>query len=187
MMIKTFAIGAFCASLTFTAQATEKMYGVVTSGYSDVTFLEQGLELDNVNYSLALGHQFKRQWYAEAGVREIIDGEGEMYSMQASSLYLAVLGKAGHQVGELFYKLGVMNIDVQGYQPANGEECPIGNVSLITKRCEFDEGLFGGMVALGFDYHLSLRTMVRFEIEHIRGENDFKANLVNLGIRYNFN
>ncbi len=185
MMIKKLATLACCVSLTFCAQATEKMYGVVTSGYTDLKFV--GQELDNANYALALGHQFKRQWYAEAGIRELIDDKGEMSSMKASSLYLAVLGKAGHQVGELFYKFGVMKIDVEGYAPVDEGKCSLGDVSSITGRCEYDEGILGGMVALGFDYHMSLKTMVRLELEHIRGENDFKANVINLGIRYNFN
>ncbi|NMH59085.1 outer membrane beta-barrel protein [Alteromonas ponticola] len=185
MMKKIFATWALCVCFSFCASATEKMYGLVASGYSDVKFNHQGR--DNVNYSLALGHQFKRQWYAEAGFRQLVDEQEMQSSMKASSMYLAVLGKAGHQVGELFYKLGVMKLDVKGYQPVEGTTCTLGNVSVMSGLCEYDEGLLGGMVALGFDYHLTLRTMVRIELEHIRGENDFKANVVNLGIRYNFN
>ncbi|MCW8107233.1 porin family protein [Alteromonas ponticola] len=184
-MKKILAMGAFCVSVSFNAFATEKMYGVVTSGYTDLKFNE--LETDSVNYSLGLGHQFKRQWYAEVGLRQLLDEKAAMTAMKASSMYLAVLGKAGHQVGELFYKLGVMNIDVQGYQPADAQSCTLGSVSAMSGLCDYDEGLLGGMIALGFDYHLTLRTMIRLEIEHIRGEKDFKANVVNLGIRYNFN
>jgi hypothetical protein len=185
MIKRIFVICACWIALTSYAHATEKMYGLITSGYTNLDFNHQ--ENDGINYSLALGHQFQRQWYAEAGFRQLIDEQSEQNANKASALYLAVLGKAGHQVGELFYKLGVLNIDVDGY--GNVDEnggCNFGELS-SANRCEYDEGMIGGMVAIGFDYHLSMKTMMRLEIEHIRAENDFKANMINLGIRYNFN
>ncbi|QJR81949.1 outer membrane beta-barrel protein [Alteromonas pelagimontana] len=184
-MKKRFAALGIAAGLSLPALATENMYGVIGTGYSDIEFSQQSA--DKANYHFALAHQFARSWYAEVGYQRLADNLEENEGMKADALYLAVLGKASAAIGELYYKLGIMNVDVKGIEGRREEGgCALGGVT-VANSCEFDEGVVAGMVGFGFDYHLGLNTMFRIEATHVRGEHDLAANLVNVGIRYNFN
>ena len=170
------------AASCFSAHATERMYGLVTAGYTDA---EYG-DADNkgVAYSLALGHQFASKWYVEAGYQNLLDEDDGVDTLQAEGLYLAVLGKAGGRIGELYYKLGVMDVDVKGYQTVDAGE---GGAGETVTLCGYDDGVVAGMVGLGFDYHVGLNSMVRLEALHVRGQDDFATTVLSLGFRYNFN
>ena len=95
------------------------------------------------------------------------------------ALYLAVLGKANSEYGELYYKLGVANADI-----ASTRYC--GNSALSGDACSFDEGVVAGIAGLGFDYYVGLKSMVRLEYIYLGGEDDLSTHLVSLGFRYNF-
>lgn len=165
------------------AHATDRMYGIVTAGYSDMEFSQ--LERDNYNYSLAIGHQFSNQWYVEGGYLALIDDMNDDEGAKADALYLAVLGKAASREGELYYKLGVANVAVDGLeQPLDGA-CELGELSV--GRCAYDESVAAGLVGIGFDYNIGLNAMVRMEAMYMIGEHDFTANVFSLGFRYNFN
>lgn len=159
---------------TFSAQATDKMYGVVGSGYGDGEY--QQIDAGSETLYLAFGHELSPQWYVEAGFKRLFDDENELMALKADGLYLALLGKAGGRHGELFYKLGAMRTDIRGQ--AMTEACA---------NCQFDDGIVAGMVGLGFDFHVGLNSMIRLEYEYVRGEDEFSANLFNLAFRYNFN
>lgn len=180
------AIGLCLGALSLPTAATERMYGTIGVGYADTEFSQQ--TKDGMTYNLAIGHQFMSQWYVELGYQQIVDEQENAESMKADALYLAVLGKAGSYNGELFYKLGVMNADVAGVE-LMGESggCDVGESVADLGQCRYDEGSLAGLIGLGYDYHLGLRSMLRLEYNYIAGENDLKAHIVNIGFRYNFN
>ncbi|MBU3021730.1 outer membrane beta-barrel protein [Aestuariibacter sp. A3R04] len=178
--LATMLVASFCS------QATERMYGVATVGYSDAEL--GSTDNSGVAYSLALGHQFSSQWYVEAGYHNLIDEDDGPDALQAEGLYLAVLGKAGGRIGELYYKLGIMDVDVQGIRVAGEGDCAVDAVDAESAtNCGFDEGIVAGMVGLGFDYHIGLNSMLRLEALHVRGQDDFSTSMINVGFRYNFN
>ena len=175
-------MAALLALLSVSAQATEKLYGVVGAGYTDADF--ENAEASSENLNLALGHEFAPKWYFEAGYKRLFDEETDQADMKADALYLAVLGKAGGRKGELFYKLGVMRADISGFRTT---ETTCNGAANQAGQCTFDEGVFAGMAGLGFDFHVGLNSMIRLEYEYIYGEDDLTANLFNVAYRYNFN
>lgn len=173
-------------AVSLSAGATERMYGLATAGYADANFGDTGN--DGVAYSLALGHQFASKWYVEGGYLNLVDEDSGTDALKAQGLYLAVLGKAGGRTGELYYKLGVMSADVQGFQSAQDGDCVATDMATAPAGlCAYDDGIVAGMVGLGFDYHVGLNSMLRMEAMYVRGEEDFDATVLSIGYRYNFN
>jgi len=162
------------ACFSFTANAD--IYGVATVGYADVD--TEVLGDSGVAFSGAIGYQFHKQWYVEGGYLSLVDESEPSAVVEATGAYLAVLGKAGSREGELFYKLGVANIDVTSIDAA---AC-----AADVLPCAYDDSVVAGLVGLGFDYFVGHRTMVRLEYTYVGGEDDFSANMVNVGVRYNF-
>ncbi|RDV29171.1 autotransporter outer membrane beta-barrel domain-containing protein [Alteromonas aestuariivivens] len=186
-MFKRIAAVALALGVNVQVEATERMYGVLSSGYADVEFGE--LSEQQPHYQFAMGHQFLSQWYLEFGYQSLVDGLDSQSGMKADALYLAMLGKAGSPWGELYYKLGVMNADVltaQGSLP-DGTCRQGGEPGTLANTCHYDEGIAAALVGVGFDFQLSMNSMVRLEFSHARGQQDFKANVVTVGLRYNFN
>ncbi len=156
------------------------LYGVVNVGYGKVDTAYEGQS--DVSFSAALAYQFHRQWYAEGGYVVQMDKHTETDSLSSKGPYFALLGKAGNEQGELYYKVGIAYLDVQqsffeGEQPScEGDGT----------NCEYQEQLFAGLVGLGFDYYLSKRVQLRMEYTYFAAKNDFSAHLTNVGVRYNF-
>ncbi|MEW9799688.1 outer membrane beta-barrel protein [Alteromonas sp. CYL-A6] len=170
--------------VSLSASATEKMYAVAGVAFNDMDFSEQ--DESGVGYTLAIGHQFHPQWYVEAGYLKLMDDLSDTDGLEGDALYLAVLGKASSRQGELFYKLGVARADIQGREAALADDsCALGSAQGGT--CYFDEGVIAGLVGLGFDYHLTMQSMVRLEYTYLGGEESFSSHWVNLAFRYNFN
>lgn len=170
--------------------AIEKMYGVAATSYSDLEF--SNVTDESAGYKLVLGHQFHKQWYVEAGYYQLADVKavGSSSALKANALYLGVLGKASHPVGELFYRLGAANLDLQQGQLTDAESCTSG--SQIDSQggvllCGSDETIAAGILGIGFDYYVATKTFVRFEAEYIVGQDSFKSTVLTLGLRYNFN
>ena len=95
------------------------------------------------------------------------------------ALYLSLLGKASGATGELFYKVGAAKVDVD-----IAMQCGDGDTSIV---CSQQNSLAAGIVGLGYDYYVGLRSMVRIEYTHMSGEDSFSTNMFNIGFRYNFN
>ena len=159
------------------AHSAPKNYGVVTVGYNDFDFSDASDK--ELSYNLAFGKQIHRQWYAELGYINLFDYSEDGVDAEGDALYLALLGKATGASGELFYKLGVARVDVA----AQGE-CLIDDIAV---QCRVDDGLAAGLVGLGFDYYVSLKSQIRLEYVHMTGEDSFSTNMISLGFRYNFN
>lgn len=165
-------------SIMFSGLASANGYAVANIGYGNVD-----TEADNdadVSYSAALGYQFHRQWYVEGGYISLIDADNGEQSISSKGPYLALLGKASSQKGELYYKLGIASIDVEH---ASLETSACGAEATI---CAYDDTVIAGLAGLGFDYYLGLQSMVRIEYTYFGGKDDFSAHIVNLGFRYNF-
>lgn len=170
--------------LSLSAAATDRMYAVGGITYSDSEFSDS--DDKGVGYTLAIGHQFAPKWYVEAGYLSLLDELDGTQGMDADAIYLALLGKAGSREGELFYKVGVARADIAGFEPAlAGGNCRLGELS--GSNCRFDEGILAGMIGLGFDYHIGMKSMIRLEYTYLGGEDSFSTHWVNLAFRYNFN
>lgn len=163
-------------------EGSANAYGVISLGYSDSSVGK--VSDQSVGYSAALGYQIHRQWYVEAGYMDLLDSRDDNQFASATGPYLSILGKAGNEQGELFYKLGIASIDKsEGYVPQDGM---CGNASETASWCEFDERIVAGIIGLGFDFFLSPNSMLRAEYVYLGGESDFSSNTVNIGFRYNF-
>jgi hypothetical protein len=187
------------------ALAADKLYTVFSLGYSDVEYVDESNE--GVGYKIAFGYQFDPQWYVEAGYQQLIHDNlyvGKLPSaqkvsngqevQQGDALFVSFLGKASGPAGELFYRLGVMKTDIRGQQLLAGErECAVGKTNVFVIEsfgaatlCDYDQGGLAGVFGLGFDYFIGARTMIRTEIEYIKGQDDLTVTAFNLGLRYNF-
>ena len=195
----------FLSLCTFNALAVDNVYAVFNLGYSDAEFATS--EGKSAAYKLGLGYQFDRQWYAEFGFQQLADeslpgdlpetleaAQSYQNKMNGIGMYAALLGKASSQVGELYYRLGVLNTDIEGQSLLTGSAtCDLGVATEFNVAsgdtftlCNYDESGIAGVVGIGFDFYLSGKTMLRAEVEHIQGENDLKVSTGFIGIRYNF-
>ena len=185
--------------------AADNLYSVFSVGYSDVEFIQNSNE--DFGYKMAFGYQIDPQWYVEAGYQQLIhdklystdlpsaaDISNAEHVQQGDALFLAFLGKASGPMGELFYRLGVLKTDIRGQQLLAGEmECEFGKANLmaitdfgVATICDYDESGVAGVIGLGFDYFVGARTMLRTEIEYIKGQDNLTVTTFNIGLRYNF-
>lgn len=158
----------FCRVLTSTlamlvllvscsAVSANTFYSVISAGYTEHEF--KSLSVDASSYKLGIAYQIDPKWYLEAGFQSL--GK-QNKGLEVSGPFIAALGKATGQSGELFYRLGVIRADLK-----------------TTSQT-------AGILGLGFDYYISTSLMIRSEIEHIQGESDYSANAVYIGLRVNF-
>lgn len=159
------------------AYAAPKNYGLVTIAYND--FDTSGVNDKEFAYSAAFGKQIHKQWYAELGYLNLFDFSNDYGEATGDALYLSLLGKASGATGELFYKVGAAKVDVD-----IAMQCGDGDASIV---CSQQNSLAAGIVGLGYDYYVGLRSMVRIEYTHMSGEDSFSTNMFNIGFRYNFN
>nr|WP_252732297.1 outer membrane beta-barrel protein [Paraglaciecola arctica] len=185
--------------------AADNLYSVFSVGYSDVEFIQDSNK--GLGYKIAFGYQFEPQWYVEAGYQLLV--HDSLYStelptanavtnaenlQQGDALFIAFLGKASGRTGELFYRLGVLKTDVRGQQLlAGGRECEFGKANVLAiadfgaaTLCDYDESGVAGVIGLGFDYFVGARTMIRTEIEYIKGQDNLSTAAATVGLRYNF-
>jgi hypothetical protein len=182
-MNRQLIIALLCV-LSFSANADRNFYGVLSAGYAQNEI--DNYELDKASYKVSIGYELSPQWYVEAGYQAL--GEENASAAMAltdadiaefSALYLSVLGKARGQYGELFYKLGAARVDTN-VESVSNLVCTPGPV------CQVDESLIAGVIGLGFDLYVHHSTMLRFEVEHMQGEQDYSANAAYIGVRLNF-
>ncbi|BFT29596.1 hypothetical protein D210916BOD24_07720 [Alteromonas sp. D210916BOD_24] len=160
--------------------AENTTYAVINVGYSKVDTQYDG-ESD-VSYSGGVAYQFHRQWYAEGGYIVQADKSNERFALSSKGPYFALLGKAGNQHGELYYKVGVSYLDIeQRFVDSEQSLC-----DSTQNTCGYQDNIFAGLVGMGFDYYLSKGVMLRVEYTYFAGQNDFSSHVTNLGFRYNF-
>ncbi|MDO6566354.1 hypothetical protein Q4561_04740 [Alteromonas sp. 1_MG-2023] len=175
--MKQLVVGFIVLVASFNVHSASTSYGVGSIGYSDFEFTS--LDDRGLTYSVAYGRQVHEQWYAEVGYLNLINDSGGDTELNGDALYLALLGKANNQFGELYYKLGIANADISG-------KSSCGNDVITGDACSFDEGVVAGIIGLGFDYYVGLKSSVRFEYVYLSGEDDLSAHLMSVGFRYKF-
>lgn len=185
--------------------AADNLYTVFSIGYSDVEFIQDSNK--GFGYKMAFGYQVDPQWYVEAGYQQLV--HDSLYSMdlptstdvtnaqhlqQGDALFVAFLGKASGPMGELFYRLGVLKTDIRGQQLLAGDrECEYGQAKVLAiadfgaaTMCDYNESGVAAVIGLGFDYFVGTRTMIRSEIEYIKGQDNLTVATASVGLRYNF-
>ncbi len=204
-MIKKCGVALAGCLLCVQALAADNTYAIFSLGGADLEYSEQ--ETDGLAYKLGLGYQFHPQWYVEVGYQQLIDESlftGQVPSDQAVSerqtklqgdgLFLAFLGKASGRQGELFYRLGVLKTDVRGQTLNSGVVgCEVGQSQSIQTTsqqtatlCDFDKSGTAAVLGLGYDYFVGPRTMLRTEVEYIKGSQSLTSTMLSIGLRYNF-
>lgn len=205
MKFKIYISALFLACYLAPVAATENLYTVATVGYGKTELSDSSS--NELAYKLAVGYQIDRQWYMEAGIQKLVSDsmadvlpssdqslQDDELRLDGSALFIAFLGKASGNTGELFYRIGLLKTDIQGQQSLLGiQECELGSATLINNSagdtytyCQFDEGGIAGVIGLGFDYFITSRTMLRTEIEYIKGQDNLKVSAAYVGLRYNF-
>ncbi|WP_340678643.1 outer membrane beta-barrel protein [Paraglaciecola sp.] len=205
MKLKIYLSALFLSCCFTQVGATENLYTVATLGYGKTELIDSSV--NKASYKLAVGYQFDRQWYVEAGMQKLVSDslaesmpsndqslQDDELRLDASALFIAWLGKASGNTGELFYRIGLLKTDIQGQQSTLGiQECELGSATLINNSagdtytyCEFDEGGIAGVIGLGFDYFITSKAMLRTEIEYIKGQNNLEVSAAYVGLRYNF-
>lgn len=188
---------------TSSVHALADMYTVVSAGYSDADF--DNTSAQSGGYKFAIGYEIDSQWYAEFGYQKLSNQsqlvappasqeglDNADFGLQGDAIFAALLGKARGSLGELFYRVGVLNTDVKGQSYTTEPDCAYGNATPFSvgqtsyQFCEYDEGGVAGVFGIGFDFYLGTNAMLRTEIEHVRGQNDLRTNAAYLGLRYNF-
>ena len=204
-MIKKCGLAIAGCLFSLQALAADKTYTIFSLGFTDLEYSEQ--ETNGLGYKLGIGYQFHPQWYVEAGYQQIVDESlfvdtvpspsavlEQETKLQGDALFLAFLGKASGRQGELFYRLGVLKTDMRGQTLKAGEaSCDLGQAHLIQTSdlqpatiCDFDESGSAAVLGLGYDYFIGARTMLRAEVEYIKGSQNLTATTLSVGIRYNF-
>lgn len=201
---KSYAGVVFLGTLILTPdlQAADNLYTLIGATYSKLDYARQSF--DDLTYKFALGYQIEPQWYAEFGYQQLADQSAAKFApettqqaddfagqAQGDALYAALLGKASGKMGELFYKLGVMKIDIKGQSLVSAQQnCSMGLAGPLQSAnyqiCEYDKGSVAGVISMGFDFYLTEKTMLRTEMEYIKGQDDLEATTLQLGVRYNF-
>lgn len=200
-------IGLFILSCMISLQsfAADFLYTVFSVGYSDVEFIQDSNK--GLGYKMALGYQIAPQWYVEAGYQQLV--RDSLYSpdmptsrdvinaehlQQGDALFVSFLGKASDQKGELFYRLGLLKTDIRGQQLlAGASDCKLGKANVFNidnygaaTMCDYNESGVAAVIGLGFDYFVGARTMIRAEIEYIKGQDSLAVATAAVGLRYNF-
>ncbi|WP_339723908.1 outer membrane beta-barrel protein [uncultured Paraglaciecola sp.] len=205
MLKKQFCLLVLSCLVSLQTMAADNLYSVFSIGYSDVEFIQDSNK--GVGYKMAFGYQFDPQWYVEAGYQQLIHDSLYITDLPTSSavteakhlqqgdaLFLAFLGKASGPTGELFYRLGVLKTDLRGqYLLAGNSECEFGQANVLAIEnfgtatlCDYDESGVAGVIGLGFDYFIGARTMIRTELEYIKGQDNLTVATATVGLRYNF-
>lgn len=207
MRCPLFASAFLCLSAVFLgtahAEVFEKNYFLIASSFNDVEVSEASSS--GAGVALAFGTEFHPQWYAEVGFNlaasdfEKLSVPGSLQDSElkagidAAGAYFSFLGKATGQSGELFYKLGVMTIGYEtSTRTAGDQSCAEGQQTQYpvadgaVTQCEHDDTAIAGVIGAGFDFFVGYRSQIRFQVEHVRGDNDVQINSAQLGYRYNF-
>ncbi len=179
------------------ARAKEgELYGVVSTGF--VSNELANTELDKFSYKLAVGYELEKQWSLEFGYQSM--GEDVLspqeltlnnQSVEVNALSLSALGKASNRHGELYYRIGVLNVDssqtfLKAGLPCSENESTLTLVSDSLSICQTSNSEVAAVLGRGFDFYLHHSTLVRFEVEGIKGADDYSAYGVFIGFRLNF-
>ncbi len=162
-------------------------------------------EVEELSYKVSVGYELSKHWAIEAGVHilgdtdidnsELVfdnpDFKQRDYSLQA--IQVSALGKAGNQHGELFYRIGVLQIKPEATYVTQEAQCmgsdrvvTSPNATSLVSVCQNDDSFLAGVVGLGFDFYVNESLLLRTEVEYIQGEQGYSSKGIYLGFKYNF-
>ena len=198
-----FTLLVLMSSLMFSvnkAYAVEgNVYGVISLGYAQSEV--DKFESDKASYKIAFGYELTPQWYLEGGFTAFGENnaggmvsERKPESFEIAGLNLSVLGKARNGYGDLFYRIGVSRVSADVLTLATDNcsgdvrsvvtSAPTGD--LVNQFCSDQNAVLAGNVGLGFDLFVQHSSMIRFELEYTKGEQNFSALGAYVGLRVNF-
>jgi opacity protein-like surface antigen len=199
VLLSMLALALFSIPLHSSAK-NRTFYTVVSAGYA--TNDVQDETFDDLTYKANIGYVLGDQWALEFGFHGLGDaglsnedlinntsGAGAS-NYTVNAIVLSALGKAGNEHGELFYRLGAVYLNSESTFLVASDTCA-GDESLLASQtdsvlCGGDENQFAGVIGLGFDFYISRSLLLRTEFEYIQGTDDYSAQSVLLGLRYNF-
>lgn len=181
---------SFCGHI---AAKDGTFYAVSALGYADNEYVQENF--DGFSYKLNIGYELNAQWAFEAGFQLLVDNTGNFNVAEAlegseeiNSLSISALGRAASRHGELFYRIGLLRLDSTFVDIRNDNEC-FGTLLAFQGAnfiCQQRDSSLAGVIGLGFDFYIHHSTLLRLEIEHIQGENDYSAQALYVGFRLNF-
>lgn len=156
------------------------------------------------------GYSINSSWSIELGYLDALSENPSEPDYDSDSLYghgyqlkgvmLAVLGKAAFSEGELYYRAGIMQaeIDSTTFYEADydGFDCNNGLISGYKVnwddveynffKCEISSKKNAALIGLGYKYDINDSWFFRTEARRIFVRNDFYVDNVSLGIGYQF-
>lgn len=152
---------------------------------------------DATGWRASVGYSIHPQWDVEVGYLSLLSGktipsgaEHGQISLDADVYYLGLLGKAGNETGELFYRVGVGQANVASQPSEDGDiGCNGGSGSIVDRTnvyCGFDESYLAMILGLGFDYYFTDHLAIRFEGDYLFGENDTKSTKASVSLKVFF-
>jgi hypothetical protein len=187
-MKETAALIIFCifSAVSNHAGASKQFYAVAGAGVAEAQI--DDVSSTDFSYRLNIGYEFHRQWQAELGYQRLVDdSDGNEAGLSVQALSLSALGKAKNRNGELFYRIGLAYVDVEGaVDTINQNSCDATIQTSSATLCSVDEGGIGGVVGLGYDLYLGLHSEIRFEAEYLYGDNNVTAAAIYVGYKFKF-
>jgi hypothetical protein len=168
-------------------------YAVSSLGFADNELAQESV--DGFSYKINIGYEYNSQWAFEMGFQSLVDNTGNINNTdtvegndEINALTLSALGRAGSRHGELYYRLGILRVDSSFTDLVPDQECTATLLGIHDGRviCQQSESKLAGVIGLGFDFYIHHSTLLRLEIEHIQGENDYSAQALYVGFRLNF-
>lgn len=157
---------------------------------------------DELTYKLNFGYVLSDQWSIEVGYNALGDSglnNDELATSNATfetndynitAIRISALGRARNQHGELFYRVGVMQVNAERTYAIGGDVCE-GTDSLIetissASICFNDDDQIAATIGLGFDFNITNYLQLRLELEYNKGEDDYSSQAALVGLRVNF-
>jgi opacity protein-like surface antigen len=197
LCILVFSVSLF----SFMGHADEGPFYVVASAGYAMNKIDSDTH-DELSYKLNFGYTLSEEWAVEVGYQGLGDAglsnedlltssDGlQEADYNVSAIQLSVLGRASNQHGELFYRIGVMQVNTESTFVLDASECLADNALVATQSdsviCSSDENEMAGIIGIGFDFYITRSLLLRAEIEHIQGREDYSAQALLLGLRYSF-
>jgi opacity protein-like surface antigen len=178
----------------------DNFYTILGVGYATNSVNDD--DLDELSYKLNIGYVLSRQWAIEIGFQGLgnsglsnsdllIDNSNfETADYDVNAFGISALGKAGNRQGELYYRLGLLQVNTQRNYVTDAGQCETSDALLLSEQsvdiCSNDDSQIAGVIGLGFDFFVTPSLLLRTEIEHIQGNDDYSSQVFTVGLRFHF-
>lgn len=187
--------GCAAALFLYCGGVSASGYLAAGAGWTSTDFSDGVSEntMEDVNWRISGGYGLGPQWDFEAGYMTLLSGETSNSDIDApidaEFYYVGLLGKAGNQTGELFYRVGAGQANIVGASYYASEvTCAESTVieAAVGTYCDVDESSLAVIIGLGFDYFFTDHLAIRFEGDYLFGEDDLKVTTATIGIKVFF-